>query len=132
MEVSQRRPLNDRREVDADDKWANVARNFAYQPKKDLAVDMIGQVRSLRRGSALSFPKAFQRVEQRALRGGPPSLLPERRDMRRRLSLSPAIEGMRQRVERLAHIAHERLRPRQRREMEMPDRGLHRSMGISR
>ena len=46
MEVSQRRPLNDRREVDADDKWANVARNFAYQPKKDLAVDMIGQVRS--------------------------------------------------------------------------------------
>ena len=39
--------------------------------------------------------------------------------MRRRLTFSPAIEGMRLRVERIAHSRTERLRPRQRREMEM-------------
>jgi hypothetical protein len=130
MEVQQRRPLNDRREVDADDRWANVARNFAYQPKKELALDLLGKVRTLRRGSALSFPKAFQRVEQRALRGEPPSLLPEHGEMRRRMTLSPIIEGVRLRVEHIARLAHEHLRPRQR--VEMPDRGIERRWTIQR
>jgi len=124
QEVRQRRPLNDAREVRLDDKWGNVGRNFGFQPRKDLALEMLGRVHKLGRGSVMQFPRGLQVAEQRTLRGESPSLAHEAVARRRLHMISPAIERIRLRVEHIAHLAQERLRPRQRVRMPDRDRGI--------
>lgn len=63
LEIVRRRPLNDERVIDLDAKWANVARNLSYQPEKDLAIDMLDRVESVRRGSVARFQKTMVSAE---------------------------------------------------------------------
>lgn len=53
--VRKSRPLNDMREISADAKWSAVAASFAYQPEKDTALDLMGRVGEIRRGSVAKF-----------------------------------------------------------------------------
>jgi phage/plasmid primase-like uncharacterized protein len=69
LEVIKRRPLNDQREITLDDKWANVGRNLAYQPEKDLAVSMLERVESVRRGTVNRFQSSLHAAEAGRKRG---------------------------------------------------------------
>lgn len=48
--VRKGRAINDARDVTLDDKWANVAKELAYQPEKDSATAMLERVRTAHRG----------------------------------------------------------------------------------
>lgn len=53
--VQERRAINDTRPITLEDKWAAVARKFAYAPEKDLAVALADRVRVLKEGGARIF-----------------------------------------------------------------------------
>ena len=72
------RPLNDPREVAADDKWAMVAKALVPAPVKDLASDFTERARGLRSGAVRIFQHAMHAPEQRRLHGQSPSLAPEK------------------------------------------------------
>ena len=72
------RPLNDARDVTADDKWAMVAKALVPAPMKDLASDFTERARGLRSGAVRIFQHAMHAPEQRRLRGQSPSLAPEK------------------------------------------------------
>ena len=54
--MGKRRPLNDVREVTRNDRWANVARSFAYQPEKDIAIALFERVGQIG-GRSTSIPE---------------------------------------------------------------------------
>jgi hypothetical protein len=92
-EIRNRRPLNDLREITADDKWANVARNFSNQPEKDIAIGMLERVERIRRGTVRQFPRNLQIAEQRAMRGQAPAQVHEALARRRaELALKPVLQ----------------------------------------
>ena len=64
QEVRKRRPLNDIREVTLNDRWANVARSFAYQPEKDIAIALFERVGQIRRGAVRQFHKVMPDVHR--------------------------------------------------------------------
>jgi ATP-dependent exoDNAse (exonuclease V) alpha subunit len=72
--VSRSRPINDRREVSTDDKWANVAAAFSYQPVRDTAMAMFERVGDVRRGAVRAFHGALAPAEQQQAAGQAPSL----------------------------------------------------------
>jgi hypothetical protein len=98
-EVRKRRPLNDIREVTLNDRWANVARSFAYQPEKDIAIALFERVGQIRRGAVRQFQKVMPDVH-RAHREMPVAELSAQRKMDRGL----------QQVRSVLHQAVERLR----------------------
>ena len=68
-----RRPLNNAREISADDKWVNVARNFMYQPVKDTAMALLERAEGIRCGTVRLFHAGLMPAEQRVARGEAPS-----------------------------------------------------------
>ena len=68
-EISQRRPLNDRRPIGPDDEWANVARNLSAQPAKDAAIAFLESAGTVRRGTVRMFQDTLQVREQKVSRG---------------------------------------------------------------
>jgi hypothetical protein len=63
LEITKRRALNDPRQIDIDDKWANVARNLSKQPVAELAVSMLERVERIRRGTTQRFQSAMHIIE---------------------------------------------------------------------
>ena len=59
-DVRKRRPLNDIREVTLNDRWANLARSFAYQPEKDIAIALFERVGQIRRAQVRQFQRSYQ------------------------------------------------------------------------
>src|SRR6185312_9562423 len=72
-EVRNRRALNDTRPIEADDKWANVARNLSQQPEKEIALAALDRAIKVSRGALRQFPQTMHIAEQRRQRGEPPS-----------------------------------------------------------
>ncbi|HTU43819.1 MAG TPA: hypothetical protein VMF91_02065, partial [Bryobacteraceae bacterium] len=102
-EVRKRRPLNDAREISADDKWANVARNFVHQPVKDTAISLLERAEGIRRGTVRLFHAGLMPAEQRTARGEAPSRVndigEDRRigrlpELRRAVELARELPGM--------------------------------------
>jgi hypothetical protein len=69
--VRESRPINDGHDVTLDDKWANVAKNFVVQRKTDSALDMLGKVQSLRRGTLKAFHQVVRPSDPRRPDGEP-------------------------------------------------------------
>jgi len=65
--------LNDTRPIEADDKWANVARNLSQQPEKEIALAALDRAIKVSRGALRQFPQTMHIAEQRRQRGEPPS-----------------------------------------------------------
>jgi hypothetical protein len=65
-EVIGRRPLGDRREVNRSDVLDNLVRNFARQPEKESALNLIDRAASLRRGTIQDVQASLQPLEARA------------------------------------------------------------------
>jgi len=82
-EVIGKRPLGDRREVTRSDVLDNLTRNFARQPEKESALNLIDRAAGLRRGTVHAVQKALQPLETRAAEGVVPSSLPDRLARRR-------------------------------------------------
>ena len=76
-QIRKNRPLNDVREVTADDKWANVARSFSYQPQKDTAYGLLERVGQIRRGSVQQFQRVLAPAETRRVHHQTPSMAHE-------------------------------------------------------
>jgi hypothetical protein len=62
--VQERRPLNAQGEISADDKWANVARNFANPAERDTATALRERAGLLKRGSVREFQAAVSNPTQ--------------------------------------------------------------------
>jgi len=77
-EVIGRRPLGDRREVNRSDVLDNLTRNFARQPEKESALNLIDRVFGLRRGTVRTVQSSLQPLEVRAAAGLVASSLPDR------------------------------------------------------
>jgi len=107
-EIRNRRALNDPRAVTPDDTWANVARNFSHQPAKDIAVEMLERVETIRRGSVRQFPRALQIAEQRVLRGEAPAHI---HDAMARQRTERAMAPIIQRITLYVRDLHQRVRP---------------------
>jgi conjugative relaxase-like TrwC/TraI family protein len=76
-DVRKRRSLNDARDITTEDKWANVARAFSYQPTKDTAFGLSDRVGHLRRGTVGEFHKALGPAAAETSRQKPPSMAHE-------------------------------------------------------
>lgn len=76
-QIRKNRPLNDTREVTADDKWAHVARSFSYQPEKDTAYGLLERVRQIRRGSVRQFQRVLAPAEAQLVHHQTPSMAHE-------------------------------------------------------
>ena len=100
-EVRKRRPLNDIREVTLNDRWANVARSFAYQPEKDIAIALFERVGQIRRGAVRQFQMVMPDVH-RAYREMPAAELFAQQKMDR--GLQQVMTVLHQAVERLRDI----------------------------
>ncbi len=59
IEVRKSRPINSTMDITLDDKWANVARNLAWQPDKDNALDMIDRAVKVRQGAVRLLRQAM-------------------------------------------------------------------------
>jgi len=77
-EVIGRRPLGDRREVNRSDVVENLTRNFARQPEKESALNLIDRAAELRRGTVRTVQASLQPLEARAAEGLVASSLPDR------------------------------------------------------
>lgn len=68
LEVGNRRPIGPRRPVTDDEAWANVARNLARQPLKELATDMLARVahEATRTSQTLQRVTRLQEARERA------------------------------------------------------------------
>jgi hypothetical protein len=110
-EIIARRPLGDRRDVNRSDVLDNLTRNFARQPEKESAIDLIDRAAGLWRGTINSIQGALQPLEARAAKGLAASSLPERLFHRRitRL-LGERLPGLaaqlRQHGKAIANFAH--------------------------
>jgi hypothetical protein len=82
-EVIGRRPLGDRREVNRGDVLDNLVRNFARQPEKESALNLIDRAAGLRRGTVRTVQVSLQPLEARAAEGLVASSLPHRLAQRR-------------------------------------------------
>ncbi len=98
-EMRRRRPLNDARAIDTDDKWANVARHMAYQPEKETAIGMFERANGIRRGAVREFAMSLQPAEARTLRGEAPAYVHEVGFQRR------IARGFERSAERVAEVA---------------------------
>lgn len=110
-EVIGRRPLGDRREVNRSDVLDNLTRNFARQPEKESALNLIDRAAGLRRGTVHAVQKALQPLETRAAEGVVPSSLPDRLARRRITRMLedrlPGLAGhLRHHSEAFSKIAH--------------------------
>jgi conjugative relaxase-like TrwC/TraI family protein len=106
--VQKRRPLNDAREITTDDKWANVARSFSYQPEKDSAIALSGRVNGLRQGGIKLFQKTLLPAQPGHRVGSAASRGPEvtrSRKMGQAVTLTPIMS----RVMEYARDMHHRL-----------------------
>jgi molybdopterin-guanine dinucleotide biosynthesis protein len=110
-EVIGRRPLGDRREVNRSDVLDNLVRNFARQPEKESALNLIDRAAGLRRGTVRTVQGSLLPLEARAAEGLVASSLPDRLAQRRitRL-LEERLPGLTARFRRhgktLAEIVH--------------------------
>jgi hypothetical protein len=109
-EIIGRRPLGDRREVNRSDVLDNLMRNFARQPEKESALNLIDRAADLRRGTIRTVQNALQPLEARAAEGMAPSLLPDRLARRRLTRMLddrlPGLAGrLRHHGEAIARIA---------------------------
>jgi len=77
-EIIGRRPLGDRREIMRDDILSNITRNFAQQPQKESALDMIDRAANLRRGTIRMVQASLQSMEARVAAQERPTNLPKR------------------------------------------------------
>ena len=119
-EVRNRRPLNDVRPIEADDKWANVARNFAQQPEKEDALAMLERVVKMRRGTVRQFPRSLHTAEQRELRGETPSYAPDIRAQRQaETQLRPVLHRLAERMREMREL----IAAVRRQTMELPEMG---------
>lgn len=110
-EIIGRRPLGDRREVNRSDVLDNLARNFARQPEKESALNLIDRAAGLRRGTVHTVQNALQPLEIRAAEGVVLSSLPDRLARRRITRMLedrlPGLAGrLRHHGETLSKIAH--------------------------
>jgi hypothetical protein len=78
-----RRPLGDRREVNRIDVLDNLTRNFARQPEKESALNLIDRADGLRRGTVHTVQGSLQPLEARAVERLAASSLPDRLAQRR-------------------------------------------------
>jgi hypothetical protein len=100
-EIIGRRPLGDRREVNHSNVVENLARNFARQPEKESALNLIDRAASLRRGTVQTRQSSLQPIEVRVAEGLTPSLLPERLAHRRATRVLEArLPGLTERLRR--------------------------------
>jgi hypothetical protein len=77
-EIIGRRPLGDRRDVNRSDVLDNLTRNFARQPEKESALDLIDRAAGLRRGTVHAVQGSLQPFEAQAAEGLATSSLPDR------------------------------------------------------
>jgi len=64
-EVARSRPLNDGRKIETEDAWANAAANLSRQPAKELAIDLLADAVSIRKGAARALQDGMRRIQQR-------------------------------------------------------------------
>ncbi len=95
-EVIGRRPLGDRREVNRSDVLDNLTRNFARQPAKESALNLIDRASGLRRGTVRTVQGSLQPLEVRAANGLTASSLANR------LALHPITRILEERLPGLA------------------------------
>jgi hypothetical protein len=69
QEIANRRPLGDRRTIQAADVWENIARNLSRQPEKLTALDLIARMPQLRRETARMMQEGLHRAERRRQEG---------------------------------------------------------------
>lgn len=77
MEVGRRRPIGPRQPVATEEAWANVVRNFSRAEMKELATDMLAEVRREVEGAANSLQKVRRCQETREAAGHEKSTLRE-------------------------------------------------------
>lgn len=109
-EIAARRPLGDRREIMRGDILNNIIRNFAQQPVKESALDMLDRAAALRRGTIKTMQTSFHAMETRAAAGKEPMTLAQRfANSRTNRVLEERFPGLAERLHRqsvtLARIA---------------------------
>jgi TrwC relaxase/AAA domain len=77
-EIAGRRPLGDRREINASDVLANVTRNLSRQNEKESAVSMLERAANVRRGTIRAVQASLQRMEASSMARGQATSLAER------------------------------------------------------
>ena len=77
-EIVGRRPLGDRREILRADILNNIMRNFAKQPQKEAALEMIDRAAALRRGTIHIVQASMHSMEARTAANERPTTLSER------------------------------------------------------
>jgi hypothetical protein len=90
-DVQHQRPVNDRQPITQADLWANIARHFARQPRKDTATAFLARATGVRQGSARGFRQGAQVAELRARRGQPVTVLAQRLQQRRHRHATAAV-----------------------------------------
>jgi hypothetical protein len=114
-EVAGRRPLGDQREIREKDVINNVVRNFARQPVKENALELLGRVENIRRGTVRRLQSAKQGLQARESEGKPCTTLAaclanrrtEKAAGRAADRLSAASERNRSIVRRIRRFAHD-------------------------
>ncbi|NVN28953.1 relaxase domain-containing protein, partial [Endobacter medicaginis] len=100
-EVAGRRPLGDRRAIELRDVLGNVARNFARQPEKEGALDLLDRARAIRRGTVKDLQQTTQRIQQREVDGEAPTTLSQGAARRRDETLvSRSLGAVRRQMKR--------------------------------
>jgi len=100
-EIASRRPLGDRREINASDVLANVTRNLSRQDEKESAVSMLERAANVRRGTIRAVLASLQPMEASTAARGQATNLPDRVQRRRiNRALESRMPGLTERLRR--------------------------------